>query len=38
MQIEDVMSTLNELVARLAKLSKKVEEIYAVVLSLREGD
>lgn len=37
MQLEDMMNTLCELSARLQKLSKKVEEIYAIVLALREG-
>jgi hypothetical protein len=38
MQLEDIMNVLSEINARLIKLSKRVEEIFAIVLAMREEE
>lgn len=37
MQIEDIISSINELQARLARLAKKIDEIYAAICLSKEG-
>lgn len=36
MQIEDIISSINEMQARLARLAKKVDEIYAAICLNKE--
>lgn len=38
MQIEDIISAINEMQTRLARLAKKIDEIYAAVCLGKGGD